>query len=90
MKNTKQVLKKRKRDLSVIQFQQLFNTEESCRDYLFNSSNFRERAGNIVQKTNILKSKRKSNHIWLGEGMILVWPIVFTSKFHNKKIEKGF
>jgi len=35
MANTKRVLKKRKHDLSVIQFQQLFNNEKSCRDYLF-------------------------------------------------------
>lgn len=35
MKKTKQVLKKRKRDLSIIQFQQQFDTEKSCWNYLF-------------------------------------------------------
>jgi transposase-like protein len=35
MKNAKQVLKKRKRDMSIIRFQELFKTEENCHDYLF-------------------------------------------------------
>ncbi|NLW46833.1 MAG: transposase [Firmicutes bacterium] len=34
MKNVKQVLKKRKRDMSIIRFQELFKTEENCHDYL--------------------------------------------------------
>ena len=34
-KHTKEVLKKRKNDLSIINFQDKFNTDDACREYLF-------------------------------------------------------
>ncbi|HBG16550.1 MAG TPA: IS1595 family transposase, partial [Firmicutes bacterium] len=35
MDRSKKVLKKRKQDLSIPKFQELFNTEQACHDYLF-------------------------------------------------------
>ena len=35
MRNTKKVLRKRKRDLPITRFQEIFASEEACREYLF-------------------------------------------------------